>query len=252
MKKLIMICIVIFFESQLNAQTDFITKGTITYEVKINNHKNTWWADDDGNEDDDIWRKSYLENTPKFSTYYYNLKFTATKSLYTYKGRDETIKKMYEDDFKEDNIWFHDFESSKYSYQKNIYGEVMKIEDSIKKIKWKIDYNDTRDFAGFSCKKATGIIFDSVYVFAYYTDNIVPSIGPMSINGLPGAIMAITIPRMHISIVGTGFSPLVNDAEILAPKKGKPKLTSEVYKKIKEATADWGRWAHKGIWGSFL
>jgi GLPGLI family protein len=252
MRLIIIICIAFTFNMQLISQTEFINKGTLKYEIKVNNHKNEWWADEENDGEDDVWRKSFLENTPKFSVFYYNLKFNDKKSLYSYVGRDEKIKKVYEDDFREDNMWFHNFETNTYSYQKNIFGDVMKIEDSIKKIKWKIDYNDTREFIGFSCKKAIGVIFDSVYVFAYYTDAIMPSVGPISINGLPGAIMAITIPRLHISVVANSFSPLVNVDEIVPPKKGKPKQTNEVYKKITEATKDWGRWAHKGIWQSFL
>jgi GLPGLI family protein len=128
----------------------------------------------------------------------------------------------------------------------------MKIEDSIKQIKWKLTPNDTRDFAGFTCKKAIGIIYDSVYVFVYYTDAITIPTGPMTINGLPGTVLGITIPRMNISCIATSFSPLVNVAEIVPPKKGKPKSTTDIYKKITVATKDWGKWAHKGIWRSFL
>jgi GLPGLI family protein len=54
------------------------------------------------------------------------------------------------------------------------------------KIEWKLSPNETREFAGFMCRKATGVIFDSVYVFAFYTDEITVSGGPMGLHGLPG------------------------------------------------------------------
>jgi GLPGLI family protein len=139
-----------------------------------------------------------------------------------------------------------------YNNQKSVFGNVMRLEDSITNLEWKYVAEDTREFAGFNCKKATAKIFDSVYVFAYYTDEITPSVGPMSIVGLPGAIMAITIPRMNMSIVAKEFSPLVNESAILPPKKSKLKSKKEVYDKIIENTKNWGKWAHKGIWQSFI
>ena len=57
--------------------------------------------------------------------------------------------------------------------------------------------------AGFNCRKAVTKIFDSVYVFAFYTDEIIISGGPCSINGLPGMILGVTIPRLYTSWIAT-------------------------------------------------
>jgi GLPGLI family protein len=89
-------------------------------------------------------------------------------------------------------------------------------------------------------------------VFAYYTDAINCTGGPMSIQGLPGMIMGLTIPRMHLSCVATSFKEEVKETELVAPKKGSVKTTAVIYHKLAEATKDWGRWAHKGIWAAFL
>jgi GLPGLI family protein len=51
------------------------------------------------------------------------------------------------------------------------------VEDSLLKIKWKITA-DTRNIAGFECRKAVGILFDTVAVFAFYTDELMISGGP--------------------------------------------------------------------------
>jgi GLPGLI family protein len=253
LNKLFFLVVLLFTTSTLlNAQEDFYNRGTITYEYKVNNHKNFWWGEDDENGQEDVWRKQMIENTPKFSTYYYTLKFAENKSLFSYQGRDEKVKKMWEDDSKEDNIWFVDFDQQKSLNQRNIFGEVFKLEDSIGKIKWKLIPTDTRDFAGFTCKKAIGVLFDSVYVFAYYTDAMTLTGGPMNMNGLPGTILGVTIPRLSISCIATSFSPLVNAAEVAPPKKGKIKPKADIYKKIKEATKDWGKYGQKAIWQSFL
>jgi GLPGLI family protein len=40
-------------------------------------------------------------------------------------------------------------------------------------------------------------------VFAFYTDEIIVSGGPCSINGLPGMILGVTIPRLFTSWIAT-------------------------------------------------
>ncbi len=86
-----------------------------------------------------------------------------------------------------------------------MYGSSIIVQDSIKNIQWKLS-NETRMIAGFNCRKATGKIFDSVYVFAFYTDEILIPGGPASINGLPGTILGVTIPRLFTSWIATKVS----------------------------------------------
>jgi GLPGLI family protein len=252
MRVFIIYSIALLFNLCVQAQQSIYNAGNIKYECKINNHKNLWFADEPEEELND-WEKQYRESMPVFSTYYYNMQFSNNKTLFNYIGRDENVKKTWDDDRKEDDVWYHDFNTSSYTFKKNVFGEVFKLQDSIKNIQWHIVPNDTRVFANFTCRKAYGVIFDSVYVFAYYTDAITCTGGPMSIQGLPGMIMALTIPRMHLSCVATSFNAEVKETEIMAPKKGAVKSTSIIYNKVAEATKDWGRrWAHKGIWKSFL
>ncbi len=235
----------------LHAQQSIYNKGTLMYECRINNHKNLWFSDEPEEELVD-WQKQYRESLPVFSTYYYNMQFGSNKTLFSFAGQDENSKQISEEEGKEDDSWYHDFSISSYTFRKNVFGEVFKFQDSIRNIKWHIVPNDTRVFANFNCRKAYGVIFDSVYVFAYYTDAIACTGGPMSIQGLPGMIMGLTIPRMHLSCIATSFKEAVNETAIIAPKKGTVKAASLIYNKVAKATKDWGRWAHKGIWSSFL
>jgi len=63
------------------------------------------------------------------------------------------------------------------------------------------------------CRKAVGILFDTVTVFAFYTDEIVISGGPEGINGLPGMILGVGIPRLHTTWFATKVS-ILNDGDI--------------------------------------
>ncbi len=249
--KLSLLILLSFLVLKATAQSDFKTKGVISYEWKVNNHKASFWSDEDDDEDDS-WRKEWEENTPKFSTYYYELLFDEEKSLMKYKGRDENLKKMWGDDFLEDNKWFTDIKAQNYVCQKYAFGRKMVFTDSIRNLNWKIYPDDNRDFAGFSCKKASAVLYDSVYIFAYFTDQIIPSVGPLNINGLPGAILGLTIPRLHISLVGTAFTPTVNSDAIVPTKKEKAKTKQELLKTLLENTEDYKRWGQRLIWNVFL
>jgi GLPGLI family protein len=250
LNKLLFVCILFCNKINVFAQGDFYSRGTIKYEYKVNNHKN--FASESDDPEDNVWTQRMIEFTPKFSTYYYSLKFADNKSIFNYTGKEENAKKMWNEDQLEDNIWYTDYNATKFINQKNIFGDIYKLEDSMRNIKWKIEPTETREFIGFNCKKAVGIIYDSVYVFAYYTDAFTIPGGPMNINGLPGVILGITIPRLYISCIATAYSPLVKPEEIIAPKKGKLKPVADLQKKILEATKDWGSYSKKAIWQGFL
>jgi GLPGLI family protein len=247
--KIIMLATSLFiFTTTILAQEDFMSKGVVQYEVKMNNHKN--FMNDEG--EDNSWYEQMKEFVPKISTYFYTLKFADNKSIFQYKDKVVTPQKMWGEDEFEDNVWYFDYEKGISTKQKNIFSEVYKLEDSIKKIKWKLLPNENREFIGFNCKKAMGVLYDSVYIFAYYTDAITISGGPMSINGLPGLIMGLTIPRLNFSCIATTFTPLVTESDIVAPKKGKVRPPTELYNRLKERTKDWGKYGQKAIWQSFL
>ena len=113
--------------------------------------------------------------------------------------------------------------------------------------------NETREIAGFNCRKAIGKLFDSVYVFAFYTDEITVSGGPMSLHGLPGMILGITIPRMFTSWVATKLEVNgIDTKKIVAPTKGKKRKAKELQPTIVEATKDWGSWGRRAVWDIFL
>ena len=86
----------------------------------------------------------------------------------------------------EDNIWYNDFNTSTRVNQKFVFDQTYILADSLMKFDWKLVPNETREIAGFVCRKAQTVIFDSVYVFAFYTDEITVSGGPMGIHGFAG------------------------------------------------------------------
>ena len=252
MKKYILIILVFVFAAMhVNAQ-QFIDNAVIEFEVKTNIKKtmsNNSWAD------------MIKENLPQFKTGYFNFSFNGNKSVYKFDHWDEKAKVpefMRSND--EQNLYFFDHDANKIFQQKSIFGSVVSIEDSIPAIKWRLT-NENRIIAGFNCRKATGKIGDSVYVFAFYTDEIMIPGGPCSINGLPGMIMGLTIPRMYISFIATKV--MLNTVKIadLKPSPAKKSLTrAGLSAMLLERSKEWGSsddeedkaWKNQFIWGALL
>lgn len=230
-----------FFAGSLRAQV-FIEKGLIEYQVVVNNHK----AMGEG-----TWAEMFKDKIPKLSTSYYQLTFDANKSIYLFNRKDEKTKMPWGNDG-EDNIWYNDYKNESFIQQKSVFGDTYILTDSLIKIDWKVT-NESREIAGFNCRKAVGKLFDSVYVFAFYTDEITVSGGPMSMHGLPGMILGITIPRMFSSWVATKVEINgVNYTTINAPTKGKKKKAKELQETTVKVTKDWGSWGQQAVWNIFL
>ncbi len=229
--KILTVLIIVLFAGSKNFAQIFIDKATIEYEVKANIKKNM------GN---NSWDEMMKDKLPTFKTGYYTFTFADNKSIYKFNRWNETDKMpdyMRKDD--ETNTWFLDHNSNKMIIQKNIFGSAFNIEDSILNLKWTLT-NENRNIAGFNCKKAVAKIFDSVYVFAFYTDEIMISGGPCSINGLPGMIMGVTIPRLFTSWIATKVS--VNNVAVntILPSPAKKYYSMPfVIKTIEERTKDW-------------
>jgi len=220
----------------------FIDKGLIEYEVKVNNHKAL------GN---GTWAEMMKDKFPKLSTSYYQLTFNSDRSIYLFNRKDEKTKMPWGNEG-EDNVWYNDYKSESFIQQKSVFGDTYILTDSLLKIDWKMT-NETREIAGFNCRKAVGKVFDSVYVFAFYTDEITVTGGPMGLHGLPGMILGITIPRMFSSWVATKVEVNgVNYSTINAPSKGKKKKAKDLQETAVKVTKDWGDWGQHAVWNIFL
>lgn len=242
MKKIIGIFI-ICLAAKANAQ-QFISSGTIEFEMRMNNHKSMG---------EGVWADMFRDKIPQFSTYWYSYAFDNNKSLYKFDRQDEKSKVPFFNNNIDEDVWYSDFETSTSIKRKFVFDDHYLLTDSLSQINWKLVPNETREIAGFNCRKAVGILFDSVYVFAFYTDEILIPGGPMGLHGLPGMILGITIPRMYSSWIATKVDIVnVNKASITPPLKGKKKQGSELIETVKKATSDWGSWGQQAVWNIFL
>lgn len=118
--------------------------------------------------------------------------------------------------------------------QKEVFGQVFLLKDKKESIKWKIT-DETREIAGYTCRRANGLVADSIYVVAFYTNKIPISAGPESFYGLPGMILGIAVPEENVTWFATEVTERKIASNVLvAPSKGKIITKKELLKNLTE------------------
>lgn len=200
------------------AQSVIIDQAKIEFERTVN-----IWA----NLPEGDFAAQMKKNLPQYQSSFFTFESDGKKSIYSpVPNKDaDTRRGFMMASPASDNIVYSNFENKTTVSQKNVFEKTYLIDDSLRNAQWKIT-NDFREIAGFNCRRATTIIMDSVFVVAFYTDEIMIPGGPESFNGLPGMIMGLVINRLHTTWYATKVSVTgVNTAAILAPKGKGEKIT---------------------------
>jgi len=224
-KKIIIFAVLLGIAVSIRAQhAHFTTSGTIVFERRTN-----VWAmvKRETNKDNDAVLvpalEVYKKNNPQFRVLKSTLSFSGDKTLFTPIEADPPASSLFSawPLMTQNNTIYTDLADGLAISQKKIFGDAFLVKDSTRKIKWKIT-DETRDIAGYHCRRANGIMLDSIYVVAFYTTQIPVPGGPESFNGLPGMILGVALPHENL----TWFATKVNDTTLpdnvpVPPKKGK-------------------------------
>ncbi|HJR99871.1 MAG TPA: GLPGLI family protein [Flavobacterium sp.] len=230
MKSILFLITALVFTTTSIAQ-QFVDKAVIEYEVSTNLKKTM---------SNDSWDEKMKENLSDLKISYFNYTFADNKSIFKFdRWSPKTRIPKYEKEADEENIWYFDFTTGMINMQKQIVGTNFVIADSIPNIEWKLT-NENREIAGYNCRKAVGKIMGDVYVFAFYTDDITISGGPCSVNGLPGMILGLTIPRLYTSYIATKVDVTLSDTSNIKPIDAKKTYDLSGLKTlVQEKTKDW-------------
>lgn len=225
-KKIILFAVLLGFTASLRAQNAHFTRsGTIEYERKTN----AWVViGKEINKDDEAFMLSVLDNykktKPQFRILKSTLSFSGNKTLFTPVEADPPSNVFIVSVMPlltQNNIIYSDLTRGQTIAQRKVLGDAFLVSDSTRKIKWKIT-DETRDIAGYHCRRANGIMLDSIYVVAFYTTQIPVPGGPESFNGLPGMILGVVLPHENISWFATKVTDTsLPDNAVVPPKKGK-------------------------------
>jgi GLPGLI family protein len=236
--KFIIASICIFLTSAVFAQQNFIGQVSIEYAKTI-----SWWSL--AKEMWPEWFEQDKDRMPKEVVSYFNFTGDTVQSLYKRTKEPYIQRGLWYWSNGDDNVVYNDYKTGTTISQKQVYEQTYLLQDSMLKIKWKIT-PDTRNIAGFNCRKAIGIMFDTVAVFAFYTDEIMINGGPEGIQGLPGMILGIGIPRLHTTWFATGVKILdINMNTVKPATKGKKTDRASMLATLQRAMKNWDEQGRK-------
>jgi len=246
MRKLLLLTCLLAGQLAMQAQNKFFAAVKVEFEktTAVRALIKDMWADDP---DDNGWYEQNKEHYPVSLNNYFIFSGDTARSLYE-PGKEVPVdNRFWWRPLGDKNIVYTNFQQQKTIAQKPVFEETFLMEDSLLKIKWKIT-GDLRTIAGFECRKAVGLINDSITVFAFYTDEILVNGGPEGVHGLPGMILGMGIPRLHVTWFATKVEILDPGKLNIAPAtRGKKVTRASMSGQLEKVLKDWGKYGGKLI-----
>lgn len=236
MKNIITTLVLSLSWPSMYAQSPILTKVNIEFEKKVNNSATQG-----------RFGRDFGGSAPQYTSSFYLFQSDGEKSLYkAIPNEDNDRSGFFRGRGTDENVTFTNYNAKEQIALKKVFEKSYLVADSFRKIDWKIT-NDFREIAGFNCRRATAIIMDSVFVVAFYTNEILPSGGPEGFTGLPGMILGLVINRLHTTWYATKVNVTdVNPKEIVSPVDSKAeKITRD---KLAETLKE--RFKNSGWFGS--
>ena len=236
--KLILAATLIFIGNLVFAQNAHFTySGTIEYEKSVNTFAiiKRLYADRLNEGFLQTAFEQYKKTQPQFKVLKSKLAFGDNKTMFTPIPPDAASGTFFNLPMTDQNSTiFTDLGNHNLTAQKTVFEETFLLKDSLRKIKWKIT-DETRDIAGYTCRRANGLMMDSIYVVAFFANQIPVSGGPESFSGLPGMILEVALPHENLIWRATKVTEVAPpEGTVTAPKKGKPVTPKQLFDTIKD------------------
>ncbi|MDP1842412.1 MAG: GLPGLI family protein [Sediminibacterium sp.] len=217
---LISFLIFLFIHNFAISQYHIIENGRIVFERKINTYailpNIIGRSDIVSNDALTSYYQKYKNDNPQFWVDSFQLYFNKDSTFYEPAGKVSPFLHGTGVPMAEKNQVFTYLASFKFISEKNAVNERRVISDTLTKIYWKLT-DETRDIAGYECRRANGLINDSIYIVAFYTDAIKTKGGPELFNGLPGMILGLAIPHFHISYFAIRIESILPEGKMPIP-----------------------------------
>ena len=228
--RVVLIMIGFLLNSTLFGQ--FHDSFTIHFVKKTNLHKSL------GNES---WTEQIKKVIPKYVNDKFILTYKNGTSIYRGIVDEEGDKSTQVPEWLHSSVAGIEILQTKDSFKlrKDIMEIKVQIKDTIWKLNWKIHATERRNIAGFDCRKAVATLNDTIVIYAFYAEELIGSTGPELIQGLPGAILGLGIPKYNT----TWFAEKVE----FNSKKFQPTLLPK--KKEKQYSLKSFKDEMKSIWG---
>ncbi|WP_430406126.1 GLPGLI family protein [Fluviicola sp.] len=195
------------------AQAQLVREGKITYERRTNVWKMF---------DDDRFRQMIGEKN-KIKTEEFSLYFNDTVSLFSYITPEQPDPQSW---MTLKNTVYNKFNEHMRFVYMDMMGNSMTIGDSLIKHTWKIT-DKTRKIAGYECTRVIWQKDDSTRIYAWYTTDIIATVGPENIQGLPGAVLGLATEDGSMVYFAKKVDLMTPTPEQVAQPKKKGKQTTE-------------------------
>lgn len=162
------------------AFSQFIQSGKITYERKTNLLKIPNLPP--------FLQKAAEEK--KYNVDEFILSFNSAGSSFVPKDNTASATPSAADLLSIKNTVYCDYKTADRMTLLDIMGNKLYIHDTINKISW-IMTDNTRKLAGYECKMAIYRKDDSTRLYAWYAEELIPTVGPETFSGLPGTILGL-------------------------------------------------------------
>jgi GLPGLI family protein len=238
----------LIFQISFAQNAHFTTQGIIEYEKKVNMY--ALFTEQIKKYPDDSFGvkifEDYKKNNPQFKLLKSTLAFGKGQTLFTPIEESVVANSWFNfSAIQQNNVVYMRPAEKSSIVQKKIFEEIYLVKDSTRKINWKMT-NEIRNIAGYDCRRANAMILDSVYVVAFYAEEIPVAGGPESFSGLPGMILGVALPYEHVTWFATSVTDQpVGDEKLKAPVKGKPVNQKKLMEILTGALKDWGKGAQE-------
>jgi GLPGLI family protein len=209
-KILLVICAVLC-TGALDAQ--FVQSGKITYERRTNIHKKFDMPE----------MRDFIKNQDKIKIESFQLFFNDTASAFTYVQPNTPDRMPW---LTTKNSVYNDFADDRRIMLMDLMGSAITLSDSLVDRQWVITTR-TRKIAGYECTRAIWRKDDSTNIYAWFTADIIPAVGPENVQGLPGAILGLATEDGGVVYFATAVESMDPTPEQLAVPKKKGKEYSE-------------------------
>ncbi len=193
--------------------------------------------------------KQWIKEKDRIKIEVFELTFTDSASLFGLKPTDIADPTPWGTNR---NTVYRDLNTTRFYSIRDMWGEDVHIEDELPNRDWKMT-DSKRNIAGFDCRKAFWQVDDTTRIYAWYCEEIIPTIGPERFHGLPGAILGIASEDGGTVYFATKIDFYQPKPEELEIKKSKKVQTMEETREQIEIAASKSKWLkvnvdHYFIW----
>lgn len=229
-KKIVALAVFGLMTAVTFGQGQIVTSGKIVFERKTNLKK--IFKDNDR-------VKRFLDKDVTWKIEQFQMYFNESGSAFTPIESDEPDQGFMKY-LTTHNTIYKDMSKQEKTIVLDMWGTETYVRDSMTKRQWKIT-NRSRKIAGYKCTRAIWEQNDTTRIYAWFTVDIVPSVGPEGFDGLPGAILGLATENGSIIYFAKEVELMEPKAEVMTRDvKGKDVFTVAALKeRLLEKMGQW-------------